>query len=324
MVEFLINICIIAFALFLIYKIGEKDIFNLSHKKTSSHDKPMTKNNTSSNSTYLPKNTSISQTNNYYKVKTTITTETNTNQDDTDDYPPLLVPDISDKPRYHQFKVKGKNPITNRMKTRIVVALENTSDEEITKKANLEEPFTITIDSEANTERPATEAQINFAKNINIPIPNNCSCSDLSCLLSKQLGEMTNNLITNGLLDFAAENNICISPYCSIESGIYIVFHDLKRSPYSFSLFAYFSYFIFCIHSNTLVENLNQSNYKDVFYKFASLYSNDEQLHKYIKEFDVYYFIEKKRVDGRKKKICELYKVTYQFLCENIEIFQID
>lgn len=54
--------------------------------------------------------------------------------------------------KYCQYKVKGKNPKTNRMKTNTVVVEQGTSDEIIMQKSGLLEPYTITPYIEAPPE----------------------------------------------------------------------------------------------------------------------------------------------------------------------------
>lgn len=230
----------------------------------------------------------------------------------------LIIPDISHKIRCHTYKVKGKNPKTGRLKTCTILAKENPSIEEVCFKSGFEEPITLELDMESYTEREPSENQIKYANDLNIPIPPQCSCADLSCLISKQLGEDSNDLISNGLTEYACEKGLYLSPYCGALLGIPKIVYRLRNE----EVISFFIYLVYCSISNSEPENPNNSPYKQIFQDFSIAYINDEGiLNTVYSFFEEEYFEQlliKKRVDGRSKKKANLCNLAKDYLIEKI------
>ena len=249
-------------------------------------------------------------------ISITIEKTNNTESIETE-FPPLKLPNINNRMRYHVYKVKGKNPSTNHQKTCIVVAKEGTSEELIAKKSGYLEPFTITLDMDAKSESLPSERQLDYARALNIPIPSPCSSGDLSRLISRQLGEMTGDLVSNGLLEVAGEAGVCLSPYTNVADGVSATIYHLRGK----DLLIFFSYLVYCVINNVTVESPNTSAYKNVFCKFADKYIDNIQFQETISSFTydhIQYLLSKKKVDGRSTQKALVFKTTFDYLSENI------
>lgn len=225
-------------------------------------------------------------------------------------------PNISNQLRFHRYKVKGKNPTTNRMKTCVVVAQSGTPENEITEKSGFLAPYTVSLDLESLTERPPSQKQLDYAKDLGISIPLDCSFADLSCLISKFTNEDTNDLISNELMTFAALHGVCISPYAGSLSGICTTMNSLEYHDF----LAFLAYLIYCVVSSQPVGNLDESKHKTVFYKFADSYCDNEHVGECttFEDTHIRYLLEKKHFDGRNKKKAWLFNLISEFLTEHL------
>ncbi|MCF2705096.1 hypothetical protein I6E91_24215 [Enterocloster clostridioformis] len=233
-----------------------------------------------------------------------------------DYYDTFLTPNISNQLRFHRYKVKGKNPSTNRMKTCIVVALSGTTENEIAEKSGFLAPYSVSLDLESLTEQPPSQKQLNYAKDLDISIPLNCSFADLSCLISKRKGEDTNDLVTNELMTFAASHGVCISPYAGVLSSVCKTMNSLDSRDF----LAFLAYLIHCVVSSFPIGNLEKSEYKNVFYKFADSYCDDDEVNEctVFEDTHIRYLLEKKHFDGRNKKKAWLFNLISNFLNEHL------
>lgn len=230
----------------------------------------------------------------------------------------LIPPDIPPFVKWHEYKVKGKNPATNRFKTCVVVAKEGTTENDIGIKSGFNEPYSIALNMESSTEHPPSEEQISLATDLHISIPKDCSSVDLSCLISKQFGQDAHDYVSNGLIDLAGELGFCLSPYISSITAADIIYPMLDRH----ELFAFYIYLIYCIKGNHTIENFHTNSYEKIFIEFANQYENDESLYKSIQSFNIIRFSQEQKVDGRNHKRAYLYNLACNFLSENIPDFQ--
>ena len=216
---------------------------------------------------------------------------------------------------YRRYKVKGKNPATNKLKTCIVVAKDSLSEEEIGLKSGFLEPYTVTVDSESYKECLPSEYQLEYVNDLGISIPPGCTYADVSCIISKELETDSSDFISNGLICFAGDNNIRLSPYAGIQSSVCRLFNALEDR----ERFAFFAYLIYCLKNSLTVEDFRSSCYKNVFYDFSDLYINNSEFREcffFFGETHIAYLISKKTFDKRSKKKTWLYETTCNFLSE--------
>ena len=220
--------------------------------------------------------------------------------------------------RFHVYKIKGKNPQTNRQKTETIVLKEDTSAEIIAQKTYLLPPYEISIDSNARTERPASEAQLKFAKELNIPIPTSCSVEDLHLLISRKQEELEADYITPELLEMVGKNGICLSPYSSPEDGIKAMLHsgDVKQR------LTFFSYFVYCVsHGIWHITTPEHSKYKKVFEEFGDTFLSDASLLEAIRSLTydhIWFWRSHGAPDKRSKKTTQAFLTATEFLEANI------
>lgn len=229
-------------------------------------------------------------------------------------YDTLNIPDISGQIKYHCFKVKGKNPSTNRQKTVTVVAKEGSSEYEVFKRSLLLEPYTVSLDINAQSELEATDRQISYASDINIPIPDGCSMSDISCLIAKQKGDDSKDIRTNGLAEYASLHGVCLSPYCGSLTGTWLVLHNSNPQDAIF----FFVYLIYCFTNDKQIENPNDFAYKTVLESFPCDISETYDVIQSITIEQYSRLFYKKCFDGRFKKGSELFKRINLYLSSNL------
>ncbi len=217
--------------------------------------------------------------------------------------------------KYHEYKVKGKNPVTNRMKTNKVVAIHGAPEHIITQKSGLLEPYTITLNYDSWTEREPSIKQIEYAKDLNIIFPSDCSSADISALISKQLSEDFIDYANPNLLEFAADHNICFSPYNSNIASISLIIHYLTIE----DRIAFGVYVIYCFITNSHVTNMDKSPQKDVFYNFIKGYPEKiDEYNELMDNLPIHYIFKNKRVDRRNKRMAQLYDAVCQYLNNSI------
>ncbi len=226
----------------------------------------------------------------------------------------LIYPDVSGLPRFHVYKLKGKNPKTNRQKTETVVAKEGTSPEIVAQKTELLPPYSLTLDPNPRTERPASEAQINFAKDINIPIPEHCSVEDMSLLIGRQTEENMTDYITPELFQFAGEQGICLSPYSSPEIGI----SSILNSSCEQICLEFFAYFIYCsLHGIWHITSPECSPHHAIFKDFGQDFFSNSELLETIRSLsynNILYIRAHGKIDKRSSKNAQAFSLTCDFL----------
>lgn len=169
----------------------------------------------------------------------------------------FVLPDITCITRYCVYKVVGKNPETNRRKGDYVVAKEGAPEDIITSKTYLLAPYTV-----EKADKAPTDGQIECARKLNIPVPAHCTSADISCLITKYHEDSEIPYVSNGLVAFAGERDILISPYSSALNAVCTIMYYLDET----DSLAFFIYVIYCVQESKPVENLDALSNKNAFY----------------------------------------------------------
>lgn len=169
--------------------------------------------------------------------------------------PTLEFPTLPHSVRYCEYKVKGKNPATNRQKTCHVIARENSTDDVIAAKTNLNPPYFIEL-----ADKPPSDGQINYAKSVNIVIPTPCTAFDLSYITHSDT--VGTDFASGELITYAGDRDILISPYSSITDAVSAIFYNLLGS----DRLAFLIYTIHSFSNNLDVLNLDQHEKCSFFY----------------------------------------------------------
>ncbi len=222
---------------------------------------------------------------------------------------PLL--DVAQNPplKYCEYNVRGKNPTTKRMKTNRLIAAFDASPDTITQKSGLLEPYTVT----PYFDMPS-DAQVSFAKDLNILYPENCNKIDMSCLISRQLEEIEGAFTNDKLLEYASMHNVYISPYSNDICGVDIMIHSLPTK----DRIAFFVYLIYCGQIKCKVGNLHHLSNSHIFYGFADTVPDIDETGKYIKEHCTQKFLQTYRVDRRNGKMAQLEDLILEYLNKTI------
>lgn len=207
--------------------------------------------------------------------------------------------------RYIEYRVSGKNPTTNRIKTVTIVAKENTPENTIIERSNLLEPYTVSTYFEEATDR-----QISYANDLNIKFPPNCSKQDMSSLISRQLDLYYTDYMTGKLMEYASVNNIYISPYDSIPDGTGII---IRRLPTD-ECIAFYVYLIYCSLNQMEIGNPHDLTNSHIFYDFVNTLTDIDAIATLIKDHYTYNIIANMKVDRRNKKMATLYDQIREYL----------
>lgn len=228
---------------------------------------------------------------------------------------PFIAPDISGRVCYHEYKVKGKNPLTNRMKTQTVTVSDYESDEEITKLSGLLDPITITLSPSSFLNIEPSEEQIKYATSLNIHIPSQCVFQDLSCLISKATGDDSPDLAPEALRSYAYKNKVYSSPYCGVQLLLCYLLNVLSVK----DLASLWCYLVFCSINSIVIGDLSLSPYSDIFYSFYTTIADNPGLTNKISSLDyscIKRYIIEKKIDNR-YNATELYNFTKNYLYQN-------
>lgn len=164
---------------------------------------------------------------------------------------------------YYDVSVKGKNPKTGRQKTtfaRIPITVAKAEIPNHPEYLNeLEPPYEITVIE----QRPPTEQQINYARDLGLDIPKNAILEDVSGLLDRRLGGGVPN---PDLMTFARNHDLLFSD-CISKKGLYnLIFTTLPL----LDQIAFFCFSVYRYLSNDRHANLDSSPHHDLFYSFAA------------------------------------------------------
>lgn len=209
-------------------------------------------------------------------------------------------------PEMVEYTVRGRSVITHRIRTEERVSLASdpydpSSDSAFSEIISCEKCF-----------YPATEAQLNYLRVLNVDFPPGLSLRDASCLISRALGEIEPDElipVSKELAEIAAAKGIYLSKYCLDGLALNEIWYRMANSEKV-------EFFIFCLYQN-LVGNkdykLEESKTLPLFEEFREKYENDETFLRYIavycgSELSVFKpFVNHNR---------GAYKVAYSFLKE--------
>lgn len=170
--------------------------------------------------------------------------------------------------RYSNYKVSGINPESNKKKSVTVIAKNGDSEDNIASKSNLLPPYTVILD-----DRQPTENQIKYAKDLGVKILPNLTFNDVSCLISKALGEAKNDFTTNDIIEYAGERGTLISPYSDLVGSLHSILCLLKDADHA----AFWTYIMFCTSHNIEIGYFDKLNpFDSRFYFFESLKDRDK------------------------------------------------
>jgi len=173
------------------------------------------------------------------------------------------------------FKVVGRHVETKRKRTIELVAFSKENALELANEQNL-----IEIIEVVEYVRSPSESQIDYAKKLNIKIPQGSTLQDVSALIDKKLNgdsEPKANLI-----EYANERKLCFSKYIGedrLYSEIYDSFNGVDR----------IAFFILSIYKSVKRDyqiNLEKHIYKNKFYQLSSTLKDDEQFLKSLRYYD--------------------------------------
>lgn len=214
--------------------------------------------------------------------------------------------------RYCEYKVTGKNPATNRIKGDFVVAKINAEESEIILKTYLLPPYDI-----ERIHNPPTASQLSYATDLELDIPKKATSSDVSCLISRCHEDRGADFVSSELIDYAAENNVLISPFSSVIRAVcrILSYLDDKDS------LAFWIYMIFCIQKGMPIGNLSLLSNKDVFYGLSNNSKYDDLINllsSQTREKIEYLFKHKRILCQGSHRNVELSNIIYDYISENI------
>lgn len=172
---------------------------------------------------------------------------------------------------YTSYLIKAKYIKTKRMR-KIEREYHNSYSEtdiiQFLKEEGYAEPFTITVNTAYNEP---TEAQIEYARDLKIPLHPGLGKYDISCLIDRVLEHCGSP--NQGLIDFADEEKLFFS-YCIGKKRMYdIVFAQLDTP----KAIAFFIFSIYRFLYNDREANLNKSPHRNLFLSFGNEYANDSK-----------------------------------------------
>ena len=204
------------------------------------------------------------------------------------------------------YKVKGRSVATRHIRTEERVSLvsepyEPSSDPTFSEVVSCEKFIP-----------PATEAQLNYLRVLNVDFPPGLSLRDASCLISRAKGEIEDNEfipVSLELAKIAAKKGVYLSKFCIDEWALAAVWNKMNNSEKT-------EFFVFCLYQNLKGEKdykLDESKALPLFEEFREKYENDETFLRYI---TVYYGSELSVFKPFVNRNRGAYKVAYSFLKE--------
>lgn len=190
-----------------------------------------------------------------------------------------------------KFKIKAVFSETNRTRTLTLTGNDEHNIAEQLIMLGYKEPFEI---SEEAPEVP-TEAQIDFARILEISIPKDATKADLSALIDKKKSKDSDP--NPDLLEFADSKGFLTSKYIGKRALYNLVFHNLEP----LDRIAFFAFSIYRWLSEDRKANLDKHNQRDVFYEFAQKQINNDQFLKSMEKYegsDLRFFSTLKFSDG--------------------------
>jgi hypothetical protein len=177
---------------------------------------------------------------------------------------------------HREYSVVGKNKETNRKRTLKIKA----KSEEKAKEMALEQDLLAPLEIKVIPFQSPSEAQLNYAENLNISIPENATSKDVSCLIDKKVSHDSDP--NPGLIEFADNRNIFFSYYIGkkrLYNLIFSTLNDVDRT-------AFFVFSIYRWLSEDRYADLDTHPDRDVFYEFAESVKNDNSFQKSLLKYE--------------------------------------
>jgi hypothetical protein len=174
-----------------------------------------------------------------------------------------------------KFKAKALYQATNRVRTVTIIAKSEAEVVLQLKQFGYSEPFEITEE----LPEPATSAQIEYARALQIEKPANPTKDDLSALIGKK--KDNDGEPNPGLVEFAIEKGLSFSKYIGKKALYNFVFHSLSKE----DRIAFFAFSVYRWLSEDRHGNLESHKHSVVFYDFAREQLNNDS---FIKSLDKY------------------------------------
>ncbi|MCE7070913.1 hypothetical protein LZG74_11400 [Dyadobacter sp. CY327] len=111
---------------------------------------------------------------------------------------------------------------------------------------------------------PPSEAQLNYARKLEIKIPEHASAYDMSALLSRKEDE--DRSPSPAMLDYAFEEGLYFSKYIGQKSLYNVIFHQLPLHQKAY----FFAFCVYAFHANDRNSNPGNHSKKPYFEEFAS------------------------------------------------------
>lgn len=196
--------------------------------------------------------------------------------------------------REHGFSEKTRKP-TNHWATISVIA-KNTYEAQIkAEEMGIQPPYRSII----RFDHPATEKQVAYMHDLEIPFPNILSIKDASALLTRYF-ENDNTIANPGTIDMANQLGIQYSKFTSQKELVSLIWSSLWKNPEQ--RLAFFCYFVYC-NERKLEIGAPSITYEDSRFHGLVLTSREALL---LNEFEKFgyecEYISKKRVAYIKAK----------------------
>lgn len=164
------------------------------------------------------------------------------------------------------FKVKGVNPQTGRSKSLNIKSRNETTLCHDIQNYSINPPFEIT-----EIPTPPTQAQLDFAKVLQITVPETATLKDVSAMIDKKKSRDPDP--KPGLIDYANEMGLVFSDYIGKKALYNSIFDQLKRR----DLIAFFTFCVYRHLTDDREANLNKSEHKQTIYDFAESKINNDK-----------------------------------------------
>lgn len=181
-------------------------------------------------------------------------------------------------PQMYMYRVKGRFVPTKRVRTEIIVSMTPIAMDSDFSKFNMYEIKSI----EVVNDETASIAQIEYADNLNIDIPDPAFKEDLSCLISKKTGEDDYTVVNNSLASFAAERGIFLSRFCGEQKALDLIWRRISDQEKMM-------FFISTIHMSLLnrqTYGYADSTFRNVYIGFVERYSKSTTFLKSISHYN--------------------------------------
>lgn len=192
---------------------------------------------------------------------------------------------------WHKYKVRGISKETGRKRTLKLVAQNREKAEAELMTRGLLPPY----EFEEEEFEPPTDRQIDYAIDLGIRISPTLTKKDLSALISKKVDDDED--ASEGLMKFAYDKNICVSPYIGEKELWNTLFSNLEPLDKT----AFFCFAVYRSMTGESISNPDEKPLRSVFYEFANLYLLDDSFQRSMEDYsgeEIMFFGRKDSEDG--------------------------